>query len=118
MHDRAPSGIITDQDRAMQNAIGIVFPNTKHRWCLWHILKKLPEKFGGHTNKASILSAVHHLVYDVQSCEEFEQGWSKMLEDYELVEHSWLTELYNESSMGALLFEDFVLGGYVNHATK
>ncbi|XP_022856495.1 protein FAR1-RELATED SEQUENCE 5-like [Olea europaea var. sylvestris] len=34
MHSQAPNGIITDQDRAMQNAITIVFPNTKHRWCL------------------------------------------------------------------------------------
>ncbi|XP_022871194.1 protein FAR1-RELATED SEQUENCE 9-like [Olea europaea var. sylvestris] len=31
MGDKAPHGIITDQDRAMQNAIEIVFPNTKHR---------------------------------------------------------------------------------------
>lgn len=54
MEDKAPTGIITDQDRAMQNAIEIVFPNTKHRWCLWHILKKLPEKFGNHSYKASI----------------------------------------------------------------
>lgn len=44
----APSAIITDQDRAMRNAIQIVFPEARHRWCLWHILKKLPEKVGAH----------------------------------------------------------------------
>lgn len=32
-------GIITDRDRAMQNTIQIIFPNTKHKWCLWYILK-------------------------------------------------------------------------------
>ncbi|XP_022885539.1 protein FAR-RED IMPAIRED RESPONSE 1-like [Olea europaea var. sylvestris] len=31
MHGQAPNGIITDQDRAMQNVIQIVFPNTRHR---------------------------------------------------------------------------------------
>ncbi|XP_052171501.1 protein FAR1-RELATED SEQUENCE 5-like [Diospyros lotus] len=31
MHGQALIGIITDQDRAMQNAIQIVFPNTKNR---------------------------------------------------------------------------------------
>ncbi|CAA2953786.1 Hypothetical predicted protein [Olea europaea subsp. europaea] len=98
MHDQAPSGIITDQDPAMQNAIEIVFSNTKHRWCLWHILKKLPEKFSGHRHKVFILATAHALVYDVQSCDEFEQAWSKMLEDYELLEHGWLTGLYNERS--------------------
>ncbi|XP_022875445.1 protein FAR1-RELATED SEQUENCE 5-like [Olea europaea var. sylvestris] len=55
MNDQAPNGILTDQDRAMQNAIQIVFPNTKHRWCLWHILKKLSKKFGSHKAKGSIL---------------------------------------------------------------
>ncbi|KAL2479796.1 Protein FAR1-RELATED SEQUENCE [Abeliophyllum distichum] len=48
---KTPIGIITDQDMAMQNAIQIGFPHTKHRWCLWHILKKLPEKFGDFIQK-------------------------------------------------------------------
>ncbi|XP_015387886.1 protein FAR-RED IMPAIRED RESPONSE 1-like [Citrus sinensis] len=39
-------GIITYQYRAMKNAIEIVFPNTRHQWCLWHILKKVSEKLG------------------------------------------------------------------------
>ncbi|XP_022860879.1 protein FAR1-RELATED SEQUENCE 5-like [Olea europaea var. sylvestris] len=39
--------------------IAIVFPDTKHRWCLWHILKKLPEKFGYHVAKGSIFHAIH-----------------------------------------------------------
>jgi hypothetical protein len=40
MKGRAPRAIITDQDRAMKNAINKVFPNARHRFCLWHILKK------------------------------------------------------------------------------
>lgn len=66
MHDKAPFGIITDQDRAKQNAIHIVFPNTRHRYCLWHILKKLPGKFGYHDDKISIFRAIHALLYDSQ----------------------------------------------------
>ncbi|XP_022883667.1 protein FAR1-RELATED SEQUENCE 5-like [Olea europaea var. sylvestris] len=94
MHGRAPRGIITDQDRAMQNAIEIVFPDTRHRWCLWHILKKLPEKFGYHVDKASIFSAIHQLVYDSQNIEEFELGWKEMIETYELIDNEWLSGLY------------------------
>ncbi|KAH9688918.1 protein FAR1-RELATED SEQUENCE [Citrus sinensis] len=48
MSNSAPNGIITDQDRAMKVAIQNVFPNTRHRWCLWHIMKKVPEKLGGY----------------------------------------------------------------------
>ncbi|XP_073154067.1 protein FAR-RED IMPAIRED RESPONSE 1-like [Henckelia pumila] len=96
MEFQTPQGIITDQDKAMQNAIEIVFPNTKHRWCLWHILKKLPEKFGYHSQKASILWFVHELVYESQSADEFEQGWVSMLDMYELQNNDWLIGLYRE----------------------
>ncbi|XP_022876790.1 protein FAR-RED IMPAIRED RESPONSE 1-like [Olea europaea var. sylvestris] len=94
MHGQAPHGIITDQDKAMQNAIEIVFPNTKRRWCLWHILKKLPEKFGYHVDKHSIFGALHRLVYDSQSSDEFENGWGMMIDMYELHENDWLSGLY------------------------
>ncbi|XP_052195252.1 protein FAR1-RELATED SEQUENCE 5-like isoform X1 [Diospyros lotus] len=96
MKDQAPVGIITDQDKAMQNAIEIVFPNTKHRWCLWHILKKLPEKFGNHSYKASILSIIYDVVYESHSIEEFEQGWSLVIEKYTLHDNDWLSGIYRE----------------------
>ncbi|XP_024041931.1 protein FAR1-RELATED SEQUENCE 5-like [Citrus clementina] len=50
MFDSPPLGIIIDQDRAMQKAIENVFPTTRHRWCLWHIMKKVPEKLGASKN--------------------------------------------------------------------
>lgn len=43
MSEVPPSAIITNQDKAMKKAIQIVFPKERHRWCLWHILKKMPE---------------------------------------------------------------------------
>ncbi|XP_022886905.1 protein FAR1-RELATED SEQUENCE 2-like [Olea europaea var. sylvestris] len=94
MNGQALHGIITDQDRTLQNEIQIIFPNTKHRWCLWHILKKLPEKFGYHVDKSSIFSAIHVLVYDSQSVEEFDEGWKSMLDTYDLSENAWLSGLY------------------------
>lgn len=44
---RAPVATITDQYKAMQRAIEIGFPATHHRWCIWHIMKKIPEKLRG-----------------------------------------------------------------------
>ncbi|XP_052187616.1 protein FAR1-RELATED SEQUENCE 5-like isoform X2 [Diospyros lotus] len=96
MEDQVPAGIITDQDKAMQNAIEIVFPNTKHRWCLWHILKKLPVKFGNHSCQAYIFSAIHDAVYESQSPREFEKAWNSMIEKYELHDNDWLSGLYRE----------------------
>ncbi|KAG6652700.1 hypothetical protein CIPAW_05G024400 [Carya illinoinensis] len=48
MKGRAPKSMITDQDRAMKNAIATIFPETRHRYCLWHIMRKLPEKLESH----------------------------------------------------------------------
>ncbi|CAH9129049.1 unnamed protein product, partial [Cuscuta epithymum] len=96
MEGRAPMGIITDQDRAMQNAIQIVFPNTRHRWCLWHIMKKVPEKMGGITEKKEILDAIHESIYDSQYIPQFEQSWNDMIQRYSLQDHEWLVVMYNE----------------------
>ncbi|XP_022854113.1 protein FAR-RED ELONGATED HYPOCOTYL 3-like [Olea europaea var. sylvestris] len=58
----------------MQNVIQFVFSNIRHRWCLWHILKKLSEKFRYYDNKGLIFGAIHKLVYDSKFIQEFEEG--------------------------------------------
>ena len=75
----------------MQAAIVIVFPYTKHRWCLWHILKKLPKNFVTHSWKGLILSTIHDLVYDSQCQEEFEHGWIAMVDKFDLHGNDWLS---------------------------
>ena len=42
MSNKHPSTIFTDQCAAMSAAIRIVFPNTRHHLCLWHIFQMLP----------------------------------------------------------------------------
>lgn len=61
----ASKAIITDQDRAMKNAIAIVFLKIWHRFCLWHILKKVPEKLGSYGSyKIGMKNALMKCVYD------------------------------------------------------
>jgi hypothetical protein len=90
------SNIFTDQDRAMKSAINKVFPNTRHRFCLWHILKKLPEKFGSHSQYTAIKNAIRSCVYDSQTCEEFDASWQTLLDCYNLEDNAWLRGLYSE----------------------
>ncbi|KAL0010130.1 hypothetical protein SO802_005238 [Lithocarpus litseifolius] len=91
-----PSAIITDQDKAMKKVIQIVFPKARHRWCLWHILKKIPEKFKGYREYKSIKFCLNNVVYDSLTKEEFEERWGRFIEKYHLESHEWLLELYNE----------------------
>ena len=54
MSGKAPKTIIIYQCMAIQIAIRPVFPNSHHRLCLWHIMKKIPKKFRGLTQYKAI----------------------------------------------------------------
>ncbi|XP_042988764.1 protein FAR1-RELATED SEQUENCE 5-like [Carya illinoinensis] len=93
----APKAIITDQDKAMKNAIAIVFPETRHRFCLWHILKKVLEKLGSSARyRLGMKTELMKCVYYTQTIEEFENCWAGFIKTYDLHENAWLTSLYNE----------------------
>ncbi|XP_018814566.2 protein FAR1-RELATED SEQUENCE 4-like [Juglans regia] len=99
MDGRAPKAIITDQDRAMKAAIALVFPDTRHRYCLWHIMRKLPEKLGSHAAfNAGLKTAIQSALYDSQTCDEFEEKGGQLIQKYGLGENQWLQGLYNERS--------------------
>jgi hypothetical protein len=80
----------------MKNAIARVFPRTRYRYCLWHILKKIPDKFKSYSNYCAIKNAIHKCVYESQTCGDFEMGWQSLLDSYKLNDHDWLCRLYNE----------------------
>ncbi|KAH9727253.1 protein FAR1-RELATED SEQUENCE [Citrus sinensis] len=75
-----PLGIITDQDKAMKKAIQIVFPDTKHRWCLWHILKKMPEKLGSESMNAFFDGYVNSKTTLKQFVEKYEKAMESKIE--------------------------------------
>ncbi|KQK16660.2 hypothetical protein BRADI_1g29812v3 [Brachypodium distachyon] len=70
----APANIITDQDFAMRNTILEVFPETRHRNCRWHIMKKAQEKM------------------------EFELKWSAMIEKYQVQDNEDLSSLWENQT--------------------
>ncbi|XP_042954728.1 protein FAR1-RELATED SEQUENCE 5-like [Carya illinoinensis] len=97
MNGQAPKAIITDQDRAMKSAIAIVFPETRHRYCLWHIMRKLPEKLGSHSCfNMGLKTDIQTAVYDSQTRTEFDQSWGELLVKYDLLGNNWLQTLYEE----------------------
>ncbi|XP_041001655.1 protein FAR1-RELATED SEQUENCE 5-like [Juglans microcarpa x Juglans regia] len=89
----------------MKNATALVFPKTRHRFCLWHILKKLPEKLDSHgAYKDGLKSQLLKCVYDSQIIEEFESCWEVMITTYNLQENACLQSLYTELTYWALVF--------------
>ncbi|KAH9762552.1 protein FAR1-RELATED SEQUENCE [Citrus sinensis] len=108
MSNSPPIGIITDQDKAMQKAIANVFPTTRHRWCLWHIMKKVPEKLGAFKEYEGIISSLLSAVYDSLSLNVFDEAWHDMMTVYNLWDNVWLNGLYEEHESINAFFDGFV----------
>ncbi|XP_074298697.1 protein FAR1-RELATED SEQUENCE 5-like [Silene latifolia] len=46
MGSKEPNYIISDQDAGIINAVQDVFKKARHRFCMWHIMKKVTDKVG------------------------------------------------------------------------
>ncbi|RYQ83251.1 hypothetical protein Ahy_B10g101899 [Arachis hypogaea] len=71
----SPQAIITDQCKSIFGAIKNVFPNTRHRWCILHIMKKIPHKLRGYAKYREIDDKMHGTVWNARSEESFEKDW-------------------------------------------
>ncbi|WVZ04467.1 hypothetical protein V8G54_025273 [Vigna mungo] len=96
MSNKPPIGIVTDQCKAMSNAIKVVFPTTNHRWCLWHIMKKIPEKLQSYKSYGLIKNQLKALVYESVSPDDFELGWGNLITCHGLERNEWLSSLFEE----------------------
>ncbi|BAS91269.1 Os04g0641550 [Oryza sativa Japonica Group] len=79
----------------MAAAIRTVFPNTIHRVCKWHVLKKAKEFMGNIYSKRHTFKKVFHKVLtQTLTEEEFVAAWHKLIRDYNLeksvnLRHIW-----------------------------
>ncbi|XP_016177889.1 protein FAR1-RELATED SEQUENCE 5-like [Arachis ipaensis] len=82
-----PKRIIIDQCKAMTGAIRNVLPDTVHRWCIWHIMKKSQFKLGGYARYGELSAMMNHIshldsvrIVFIRNVEEFsssnDSGWS------------------------------------------
>ncbi|XP_022743905.1 protein FAR1-RELATED SEQUENCE 5-like [Durio zibethinus] len=97
MSGRPPVSITTDHDAVIQSAVMQVFPETRHRFCKWHIFKKCQEKLSHVFLKHPTFEADFHKCVNLpESIEEFESCWLSLVDRYELRDHEWLQMLYND----------------------
>ncbi|XP_021761373.1 protein FAR-RED IMPAIRED RESPONSE 1-like [Chenopodium quinoa] len=111
MGNKEPGAILTDQAAAMRKPLEQVMPNARHRWCIWHILKKFPDKLGKCEGYDSIMFYFDHfkyydmnsplktLIYESFTVGEFERRWSELMSEYNLHDTEWLFDLYDERHM-------------------
>ncbi|GFY99602.1 far-red elongated hypocotyls 3 [Actinidia rufa] len=96
MGGHAPTSIITDQDLAMKGAIAKVFPNTRHRLCIWHIKKKIVEKLSQvYYKRSKFKKEVKKYIWKTYKKEDFEERWMTLIKEYGLQTNEWLQQLYD-----------------------
>ena len=91
-HD--PMSIVTEQDPSMRWSIPKVFPNTRHRFCMWHIMNKLPAKVSSSSipPDANFSKKFSSLVWKSYSePAEFEAAWYFLLKDYGYADVAWFS---------------------------
>ncbi|WVZ50804.1 hypothetical protein U9M48_002026 [Paspalum notatum var. saurae] len=94
MSGKHPSTIFADQDAAMAGAIAYVFPNTRHRLCIWHIYLNAAKHLG------------HRCVYEDRSEDYFKKKWNELLIEYGLQDNSWMLNLYSLREKWAAVYRD------------
>ncbi|KAJ4778775.1 FAR1-related sequence 5 [Rhynchospora pubera] len=99
MYGKHPVSIITDQDHAMRNAIKIVFPNTVHRCCKWHVMRKAKEKLASLYGLKPTFKTEMELVINYSSTvSDFETRWMAMIEKHKLKDNKHLNNMYEKRS--------------------
>ncbi|KAE8787795.1 Protein FAR1-RELATED SEQUENCE 3 [Hordeum vulgare] len=94
---------VNDQARSMELAIEAELPNTVHRWCKWHVLKKAKESMGALWGKnGDFKTEFHKLVHHMVTEEEFKGEWAAMLEKYSQKKHPFL-QIYELDGGGNVL---------------
>ncbi|XP_020268794.1 protein FAR1-RELATED SEQUENCE 6-like isoform X2 [Asparagus officinalis] len=89
-----PNAIITNECKTIQG-INEIFPRSRHRICLWHVMKDIQEKSSGLAEGSEVIKALETLIFDSSTVDEFEEEWGKLINGYGLEGNEWFNSLYD-----------------------
>ncbi|KAK3408991.1 hypothetical protein EUGRSUZ_J01116 [Eucalyptus grandis] len=124
MRDKALKTIFTDQDQVMAKAIRVVFPNTQHRLCTWHIIQNAIKNIPQFYHKPDFRNKYFfRLMNRCKSEDEFESTWMEMEEEWDTQNNNWLQRLYGlrhkwSSAFGRDIFSCGIRSSQRNESTN
>ncbi|XP_010273716.1 PREDICTED: protein FAR1-RELATED SEQUENCE 5-like isoform X2 [Nelumbo nucifera] len=105
MGGKKPNTILTGDDATIEKAINLVFPESHHRLCVWHMFQNATKHLSGVFEKFSSFSQdFRSCVYDFDDVDEFENAWNDMINKYGLQDNDWLQTLYGKRHKWALVY--------------
>ncbi|KAK9748088.1 hypothetical protein RND81_02G035000 [Saponaria officinalis] len=97
MGGREPHYIITDQDPGIIASVSNVFKTARHRFCMWHIMNKVPVKYGSNANDfQEFLRKLNAIVWDDDlEADEFDSRWAEIMAEHSVrTEREWFQEVF------------------------
>ncbi|XP_074278299.1 protein FAR1-RELATED SEQUENCE 1-like [Silene latifolia] len=96
MGQQQPQCVITDQCHGIKKACPNVFYNSVHKYFMWHIMQKMPEKVGrAICNDTEFMTDINAVVWDVDlEPGEFEQNWKTVIEAHGMESNRWLKYVF------------------------
>ncbi|XP_074297292.1 protein FAR-RED IMPAIRED RESPONSE 1-like [Silene latifolia] len=84
MGGKEPEYIITDQDPGIIKSLPLVFKTARHRFCMWHIMNKIPSKFGvSRSDYNEFICKINDIIWDDElEAAEFDGIWEQIIQDH------------------------------------
>ncbi|KAL9658912.1 hypothetical protein QQ045_015574 [Rhodiola kirilowii] len=117
----APQIVLTDQDPALRVVVPKVIPDAHHRYCIWHIMKKLSVKVGFNTPELQqFRKKLKTIVYDYHvETTEFEKNWNDIISKYGLGKNKWLSSMFKIRKFWIpTYFRDISLSGLLRMTSR
>nr|KAJ0207360.1 hypothetical protein LSAT_V11C500263510 [Lactuca sativa] len=90
----------------------MVFPNTRHRFCGWHIKKHEHEHIKPYVSRYCDFKESYTEWVNSDTVEEFESRWEVMRDKYRLENNCWISDMYDQRIHWAKAFlKDVFLAG-------
>ncbi|XP_074291021.1 protein FAR-RED IMPAIRED RESPONSE 1-like [Silene latifolia] len=114
MGGKEPVYIITDQDPGIIASVPETFKTARHRFCMWHIMNKVPCKYGSKRKDYQVfLKKLNAIVWDEElEAEEFDNRWSAIMEEHIPADIEWFMDCYDIRRQWVMAhWKDLRMGG-------
>nr|KAJ0199846.1 hypothetical protein LSAT_V11C600316700 [Lactuca sativa] len=111
---KQPMLVLTHPDPALNKAVNEVIPMSSHRFCMWHITKKLPNKITSQlATNSDFQKRFHSIIWNSKlEPHDFDNAWKSCLDEFNISNNKCMKEMYGLWRRWVLaFFKDIPMSG-------